>query len=101
MITVKDMLREMNTGRPFTVTVVTYNQDKKTGGGIRTMEAKVIKAAEILGRQPTEQEKKAWFDHKTSYIRRVALLVNGHPVDQVRNIRIPLVLEFNGQELKH
>jgi hypothetical protein len=101
MIDVKNMMREMNTGRPFEVTVVTYSVDKKAGGDIRTMQCKVLQPKDVLGREPTEVEKKLLTRRSSKpYIRHVALLVDGHPVDQVRTIRIPLVLQFNGEEVK-
>lgn len=96
----RQILDIMNSGEPFSCTFLTLDRKRKTGGEIRVIEARVIKPEEVLGRVPTESERKEFKKKSGSrHTRNVHLYVNGHAVDQVRCIRIPLILKFNGEEV--
>ncbi|MEL6358682.1 MAG: hypothetical protein AAFQ01_01940 [Bacteroidota bacterium] len=98
--TYRQVLSVMNSGKPFSCTFLTLDRKRKIGGEVRTIEARVILAEELLGRPPTEQENREYVKRQgTRHSRNVNLLVDGHPVDQIRRIHIPLILEFNGEEV--
>jgi hypothetical protein len=107
-ITMKEMLNEMDTGRPFSVSFVTYDKQRKTGGKIRMIREAVINA------QPKSTDKKSGkskppdqrvrvdrrnphhYDHSTRSIR---LVVNGCKTSTIKKLHIFLVLTFNERKL--
>lgn len=98
MYTFRTMLQEMNTGRPFTCRFITYDQARKRGGDVRTVQAQILEPPNTKARPFTPAEAS---ERKTKLLprhaRRVALLVDGHPTEQIRTLHIPLIIEFNGK----
>lgn len=109
-ITVKDMLAQMETGKVFSLTFVTYDRRRKRGGSIEDIAEAVLlqhdptATNEIFANRPaTPHEKKVQQlaelrrapDHHKWYTRNIRLLVNGHPTGEIRKIHPPLVTRFN------
>lgn len=91
------MLEIMNNGQPFTCELITYDEKRKTGGLHRRLQAQVL-PQEKAGRKltPAEQQKQSTGKR---HIRRVQLLVDDYPVNQIRTIHIPLIIKFNGESV--
>ncbi len=111
-ITVKDMLKEMETGDPFSIKYITFDRQRKKGGHIEQYKEAVLLIKPVLviqpeseGRSPTliEQKKKKLErlrkrpNHKEWYTRNIQLMVNGHPTGERRKIHPPLVVLFNNK----
>lgn len=113
MISTKQMLAEMETGKPFSIKRVSYNRSKKTGGLITFTEEAILytkkkadqDAQDRVGRPLTvvEQKQKELQElkakqpnHRKWYSRNMVLCVDGHPSSIIRKFHPPLVLEFNG-----
>jgi len=109
-ITVRDMLEQMETGMPFSLTYVTYDHNRRKGGKlISYMEAKLAKHDEIAkknrGRTTVEdtrarkQRIKEGRDprHQKWYTRNITILQNGTTTSLIKKIHPPLVTIFNNQ----
>lgn len=107
-ITVKDMLLEMETGAPFSMTVVSYNAKHKEGGKVIEYGEAVLLSTEkkptTAGRPLTPHEelgyrkeaaKRKAPNHRRWYTRNIRVLQNGHPTAIIRKIHPPLVILFN------
>lgn len=109
-ITVRDMLAEMETGNPFSMTFVTYDRKRKKGGRIEDIgEAVLLKrdpkaTNDIFANRPAtphERRVKKLAElrrapkHRKWYTRNIRLLLNGHPTSEIRKIHPPLVTTFN------
>lgn len=107
-ITVKDMLLEMETGAPFSCTVVSYDARRKEGGKVVEYTEAQLLATEpkpnAAGRPLTQVEE--WTERKANasrkapghrkwYTRNIRVLQNGHPTSIIRKIHPPLVVLFN------
>ena len=87
----------MNNGKPFTCEYITFDENRKTGGDCRRIQAVVLNKK---GERPlTDNEKKTTIKKKKRYTRNVQMLVDGHPVDQIRTLHIPLIIKFNGESV--
>jgi len=116
VIKTADMLKQMGTGKTFSMLVCSYNRQKRTGGkrieypeAILTSTDPLFQKKEksnIAKRPPTEQERKKAAllnarksnpHHRKNYTRNITLLVDGHITSEIRTIHPPLVLKFNNQ----
>jgi hypothetical protein len=128
IITVKQCLEIMDSGKPFYCLVVTYDRQRRKGGRIMEMDAQIEKKgahdwqlpSREIGTRPEEQPAAAARpmtdyeaklaalsapddtsrnpNHKHWYTRNVRVLVNGHPTDIVK-IHPPILWEFNGMQV--
>ncbi|PHN06942.1 hypothetical protein CRP01_09000 [Flavilitoribacter nigricans DSM 23189 = NBRC 102662] len=104
------MLATMETGRPFSLTFVTYDRKRKCGGRIEDIAEAVLLHRDpesttdtFANRPATPHEKKVQQlaelrrdpGHRKWYTRNIRLLVNGHPTGEIRKIHPPLVAIFN------
>lgn len=105
----------MESGQAFSMTVVSFDRKRKTGGAIQHYpEAKFIQSIDELelvpgdifggGRDLTPKEEKqvkAVRDphHRKWYTRNIRILQNGHPTAIKKKIHPPLIIEFNGQKV--
>lgn len=110
-ITERDMLEYMETGKPFSLTFVTYDRKRKTGGkpqryaeAILVQPKKEAAAAARRSLTPAEaraaehrerNERRADPNHRSWYTRNIRILQDGQATTIVRKIHPPLVLEFN------
>jgi len=107
-ITVKDMLLEMESGAPFSMTVVSYNARHKEGGKVIEYAEAVLLSTQpregAAGRGATQVEewqgrkeaaKRKAPNHRKWYTRNIRVLQNGHPTAIVRKVHPPLVILFN------
>ena len=112
VITVGQMLKQMETSIRFSITVISYDRKRKTGGEIKeSPEACLVMAdKEKLerGRPKTaeEQEREGQMlsaekkpAHYLWYTRNIRLLQAGTPTALIRKIHPPLVVEFNGKKV--
>ena len=110
-ISTKQVLSEMETGKPFSIKVISYDRRRSSKTGkIKEYPEAILETAKIRnqgGRPPTEQEKlKAKLanperlyknpKHKKWYTRNIRELQNGHPINIIHTIHPPLIIEFNG-----
>jgi len=112
-ITTRDMLREMEQGKHFSISRIKYDRSRKKGGEIEVIEEAILytkkkadeNAAQQVGRSLTvvEEKKKELNElrskksnHKKWYSRNLIICQNGHPTSIIRKFHPPLVLEFNG-----
>lgn len=111
IITVKQCLKVIETGLPFTAVRVTYDRRRKKGGKKEEIEAIFLVKAKrpaVDGlRPPTKMEEKKLQletsrrnpNHKKWFTRNVALAVNGVASSEIRTIHPPLFLTFNGKKV--
>lgn len=110
IITIRQMLRTMEGGDPFSITFITYDRRRRKGGAVRTFpEAELLqrKKKEVEGRPMTRREKAglpADFSeksprHRKWYTRNIRILQDGHPTALVKKIHPPLVVFFNGKNV--
>ncbi len=115
IITIAQVLKEMETGQPFTLSCVTYDRKRKSGGQLLEGEGQLLMAdadgkepgTSPTDRPPTDYEAKlaALADgpasrnpnHRKWYTRNIRLLADGHPTGEIRTVHPPLFIEFNGR----
>lgn len=103
------MLEEMNTGIPFSVSFVSYDKQRKTGGEIKKYKEVVLNAdttnniegkpeakSRLLGKRDGVSKNPHHFENSTRSFR---VCVNGCKTATVKKLHIFLVLEFNGKKL--
>jgi len=101
IIHLREVLEEMKKPKPFSVTFVTCDQERKTGGEIIKLENVILSSNEkYIGRLGFEEpssnvtqfsKNPSHYEHAT----RNVLLPNG----MRRKLHIRLLLEFNGQKV--
>ena len=109
MITIQEILKEMDSGRPFSLTVVKYDRQRKTGGELLEIpEAILVQAdpAPVPGQraatpyeaatQAAEEAKRRDPSHFDHYTRNIRILADGTPTSLIRKIHVPLIVCFNG-----
>lgn len=112
VITVGQMLKQMETGIRFSLKVVSYDRKRKTGGEVKEYpEACLVMAdeeKEKRSRPKTEAEQQREVQmqgaeknpaHYLWYTRNIRLLQAGTPTALIRKIHPPLVVEFNGKKV--
>lgn len=109
IITVRDMLAEMEKGKPFTICGITYDRKRNQGGTPYELEAQLIQATPgekiqvTRQRPPTAQEagktphKKSAPNHLQWFTRNVAVCQNGVRTAIIRKIQVPLIVYFNSK----
>lgn len=111
-ITERDMLAQMESGQPFAITVITFDEQRKRGGEIvEYPEVQLVqaekKAISTVKRSLTPEELRRMRaadnpdgrdpNHQHWYTRNVRVLQNGHPTGIIRKIHPPLVVLFNSK----
>jgi len=102
-ITIRQMLDEMKAGVICSLTVITYDRKRKSGGKIKHFpEMRLYEEGMELGRPLTEAEKKAFRKkkaprHGRHYTRNMVVMQNGTPTSIIRKIHPPLVMRYNGK----
>ena len=115
VITVAQALKTMETGAPFKLAFVKFDRQRKTGGELREIEARLCisdkkKALPVIeGRDMTPRERKLHEiqnpdtsrnpNHRHWYTRNVEITVNGHPTGEIIKVHPPLFVEFNGMRV--
>lgn len=117
LITVRQMLSEMETGAIFHIRGVHYSRTKKTGGEVYEYQAILLRGDNNPGdrtgdpswspppgeqRPLTAAETKTVYDrrnpnHSQFFTRNVAVCQNGQRTTMIRKIAIPLVVYYNGK----
>lgn len=116
LITVRQMLSEMETGVPFRIKGITYNRKQRSGGEVYEYEAQLIQAEEGVKHSPrtdpqrplthTEQHPygrptvdatRTNPNHLQWFTRNVAICQNGQRTSIIRKIHVPLVVYYNGK----
>jgi len=100
MITLTEILRYMESGKPFSLKVVAYDRDRKKGGEILHFpEARLVRhdKPSAASRPPTKKEAliERRQNHFSHYTRNIQILADGTPTSIIRKIHIPLIIEFN------
>lgn len=111
-ITMSDMLKEMNTGLPFSFSFVSYDKQRKKGGDIKHYKEVVLNAPPAQDQTPTKNEATTESrpsekrdgvrknpHHFENSTRSFRICVNGCKTSTVKKFHIFLVLEFNGKKL--
>ena len=106
-ITVRDMIRYMESGAAFSLIYITFDDRRNKGGKVLAFrEAMLLQHSPRQGeRQATTKEAKQEElknlrkdpHHGRWYTRNIRLLVNGFPSSVVKKIHPPLVVVFNHQ----
>lgn len=99
IISIKDATRHIDSGKPFTCTVVTYDASRGTGGKIIELEG--VLARTVSDRPPTPYEQRDTDakaqNHYDNYTRNIALTTDGQRTAMLRKIHPPLLLTFNNK----
>lgn len=96
IITLREALKEMETGNLFSISFVTADKSRQTGGDIIQLENCRIRTKEekedVFKSSVPQKGKKQ--NHATHSTRNI-ILANG----KIRKVHIRLILQFNGQNL--
>ncbi|MEM9928922.1 MAG: hypothetical protein AAF840_03795 [Bacteroidota bacterium] len=111
LISERDMLKEMATGKPFSIRYVSYDASRKKGGKVHHFDEAILvqpekEASAAKGRPLTAAEQQAIRNrqenelrknphHSKWYTRNLRVLQDGTPTSLVRKFHPPLVVEFN------
>ena len=112
-ISIPEMLLIMEEGEIFSMTVCSFDKNRKKGGQIIEFYEAVLlsekneakegnkKITSHLKRPLSNKEiiKPKKPNHYQHYTRNIRLLTDGHPTSIIKKIHIPLVVEFNGLEV--
>jgi hypothetical protein len=103
MITLAEILRHMESGKPFSLKVVSYDRDRKKGGEILHFEEARLVPRDLparTDRPPTKKEAllERRQNHFSHYTRNIQIIANGTPTAIIRKIHIPLIIEFNSDK---
>jgi len=104
MITTAEILEHMESGQPFSVSVVSFDKRRKKGGKIKVYPEAVLTQKEKGDRPRTKKEAKAEElqqlrknpHHREHYTRNITILQNGFKTSIIASIHPPLIVEFNG-----
>lgn len=106
LISIRDMLEDMEMGQPFSMKVVKYNKQAVTGGNILEIEEAFLRKKSSINRpkeitDPATREggQSKAPNHFKNYTRNIRLLKNGGPTNTIVKIHPPLVLEYNGKKV--
>lgn len=88
MITHKQVLAEMRTGKPFSIAFRTLNRQKKTGGELKEFHTAKLITKKVKGTKDNH------FENHTFNIKQMA---NGEEVGNPIKVHLPLVVLFNGE----
>jgi len=109
MITIKNILSYMESGKPFSLTLISYDRKRKKGGQkISYPEAILVqKEQKQTNRTLTkiEQQKQQLAklkknpNHRKWYTRNIRILQDGHHTSLIKCIHPPLIIEFNGEKV--
>lgn len=109
-IIMKDMLDEMGTGLPFSISFVSYDKQRKKGGELKKYKEVVLNAPpkdktknQEISRQTIERKERAGVSrnphHFENSTRSFRICVNGCKTATVKKFHIFLITEFNGKKL--
>lgn len=112
MISIPEILKHLESGKPFSCRVISFDQKRGTGGKIKFYEeAKLVQKEEVptekAGRPLTAfEQKQAKIEvlkknpnHRKWYTRNIRILHNGLETMEIKKIHPPLIIEFNGQKV--
>lgn len=98
VITMREAVQWIDSGKPFSCVVCTLNVKLKTGGEWLTiLEAK---KHNVRSRQPTEREARLQsFSGKSKFVRNIVLLQQGQETENLKTIHPSLLKTFNNKEV--
>lgn len=104
MVSISSVIKQIKTGKPFELTWLTYDKNRKTGGEVRTAQARIaslktdrqIKSVSYETQTNKKSRKPQHHEHGTYNIE---LLSDGHPTDIIRKIHWMLIVVFNGKKV--
>jgi hypothetical protein len=109
MYSFRQILNYMDSERVFSCKVVTYDHNRKEGGDIIELSGKMLKHnhRDKGGRELTQQELKQYQriglqknpHHRKWYTRNIQIWSDGIPTIVIKKIHIPLIVEFNGEQV--
>lgn len=103
MIPIKSVLAQIKTGKPFTLKWVSYDKNRKTGGMIKTAQARIAGAERKTNNNivsyHTIIKKKKKPNHHLHGTYNIELLSDGEPTDIIRKVHWMLILVFNGKKV--
>lgn len=111
MITIAQCIEFMESGKPFSCKVVSYDLKRKSGGKILEYDEAILvqntkEEEEEAGRPRTNRETQVQRltemkrnpSHRKWYTRNIQLLQDGFPTSLIKKIHPPLIIEFNGDK---
>jgi hypothetical protein len=117
IITIRECLEIMRAGNTFSLTCITYDRNRRTGG-------ELLEIAEAQWLDPEKEEAEAEDrqqrpltlaemyridqaagtppagrapNHRQWHTRNIRILCDGHPTAEIRKVHPPLFLSFNGR----
>lgn len=121
IISIKECLEHMESGKAFSCRVVAYDRRRKTGGQLLDYEEAILvqntSPSEFKGEdedgdparpmtrmeelhammQMSDDDNRRNPNHRHHYTRNIRILQDGHPTAIIKKIHPPLLLRFNGQ----
>jgi hypothetical protein len=108
MISFREILTHIHSGKVFSCKVVTFDKQKQTGGELREYRAVLLRRDPMPNLRPsTAQELEAYNkkiqrepNHRLHYTRNIRIVTeDGFKTQVIKKIHIPLIVEFNGQKV--
>lgn len=104
MISIKEILKYMESGKVFSMKVIAYDRKRKTGGQIKEYPEAILTQAPKPDRSLTKvEQQKLELDrlrknphHREHYTRNITICQEGQPTSIIHTIHPPLIIEFNG-----
>jgi hypothetical protein len=104
-VTIKEMLQEMNSGRVFSISFVSYDKQRRRGGEVKEYPSAVLLRTDNDTIKPKNDNKKGsvgsstppkHYEHATRAFR---VVLNGVETSAIKKFHLFLVLQFNGKKL--
>lgn len=104
MITTSEILKYMESGQPFSCSVVAFDKRRKTGGKVKEYPEAILTQRTKGDRAPTKMEAQRLElerlrknpNHREHYTRNITILQQGRKTSIIASIHIPLIVKFNG-----
>lgn len=96
LIKLNEALKIMETGEPFSMVFVSFDEFRKTGGKlVEVDEAILIKKKGVVSTRKPKRNPNHWTNSTRPFKRMVA----GYPTSAVRRFHIFLLVSFNGKKV--
>jgi len=94
-----EALKIIESGKPFSCKVVTFDKKRGTGGKIREFAEVVYSQPEKSEQVPSSVAKPKAANHYDNFTRNVLICMNGIPSSVIRKLHLSLLLEVNGKKV--
>lgn len=101
-ITFEDALALIDTGKCVSLSYVSFDKKRKTGGKLKVLNEAVVtnpKSERRNTSQPGTKSSKVSPNNKENSTRNFYKCINGKPTNSIRKVHVILMLEINGMQI--